>query len=136
VVVAEDHPVIRELLVQQLQDTGHAVVGVAEDGVQVVEMVEQERPDVVIMDRGLPRQDGLSACAAIAAQTPTAVVVLSGYLSADPDAEVLAAGGHAFLLKPYSIDDLDEALEQAVHRFTRASARLQSGPAHPASFAS
>jgi CheY-like chemotaxis protein len=136
VVVAEDHPVIRELLVQQLQDAGHTVVGVAEDGVRVVDVVKQERPDVVIMDRGLPLQDGLAACATIAAQAPTPVVVLSGYLSADPEAEVLGAGAHAFLPKPYSIDDLDEALEQAVRRFARARARLQAGPAHPASFAS
>src|SRR5262249_30127806 len=134
IVVAEDHPLIRQLLIQQLHDLGHSVVGVAEDGLAVLGVVEQEAPDVVVIDRGLPLQDGLAACAAIAAQSPTAVAVLSGYVSEDPEAEVLANGGHAFLAKPYSIDELDEALEQAVHRFTRANHKREKGAfGHPSS---
>lgn len=92
--VAEDNELIRELLAQQLFELGHVVVGKARNGVEVVEMAAREQPDVVILDRGLPLQDGLSASRAIAAQSPTALVVLSAYMSGgDPEEEVRAAGG-------------------------------------------
>ena len=122
VVVAEDNELIRELLAQQLVELGHTVVGKARNGVEAVEIVECERPDVVIIDRGLPIQDGLAASKAIAAQAPTAVVVLSAYMSGgDPEQEALEAGAHSFLAKPYLIEELDPTLEQAVRRFRRSA---------------
>src|ERR1035437_1460020 len=81
VVVGEDNQVLRELLVQQLEERGHSVVGVASTGLNAVEEVVRTRPDVAVIDRGLPVQDGLAASRDIAAQSPTAVVVLSGYVS-------------------------------------------------------
>ncbi|HWE63777.1 MAG TPA: response regulator [Chloroflexota bacterium] len=120
VVVAEDNELIRELLAQQLVELGHTVVGKARNGREAVQLVAHERPDVVVLDRGLPIQDGLAASMAIAAQSPTAVVVLSAYMSGgDPEEEARAAGAHSFLAKPYLIEELDETLEQAVHRFKR-----------------
>jgi response regulator NasT len=116
------------LLAQQLEELGHTVVGEAGDGITVVELVEQERPDVAVIDRGLPIQDGLTASTIIATRAPTAIVLLSGYLSADdPQYEARSAGAHSFLPKPYLLEDLDEALEQAVSRFTRAQKREQRG---------
>lgn len=121
VVVAEDNELIRELIVQQLVELGHTVAGEARNGIEVVEIVARERPDAVIIDRGLPIQDGLAASKAIARQAPAAVVVLSAYMSGeDPDEEAWAAGAHAFLAKPYLIEELDEILEQAVRRFKEA----------------
>jgi response regulator NasT len=121
VIVAEDNELIRELLAQQLIELGHAVVGKARNGVEVVQLTEQERPDVVVMDRGLPIQDGLAASKAIAAQAPTAVILLSAYMSGgDPEDEARQAGAHSFLAKPYLIEDLDTTLEQAVERFRRS----------------
>jgi CheY-like chemotaxis protein len=118
--VAEDNELIRELLAQQLVELGHTVVGKARNGREAVQLVAHERPDVVVLDRGLPIQDGLAASMAIAAQSPTAVVVLSAYMSGgDPEEEARAAGAHSFLAKPYLIEELDETLEQAVHRFKR-----------------
>jgi CheY-like chemotaxis protein len=121
-VVAEDNQLIRELLKQQLAELGHAVVGEAKDGAEVVNTVVRERPDAVVIDWGLPIQDGLAAASAIAQISPTAVIVLSAYVAhGDPEADARAAGAHAFVAKPYLIEELDEALEQAVRRFTRAT---------------
>lgn len=118
VLVAEDNELIRDLLAQQLIELGHTVVGKARDGVEVVDLARRERPDVVVIDRGLPIQDGLAASRAIAAQTPTAVVLLSAYMSGgDPEDEARSAGAHSFLAKPYLIEELDVTLEQAVRRF-------------------
>ena len=118
VVVAEDNQVLRELLVQQLEVHGHSVVGVASTGLDVVTEVGRTRPDVAIIDRGLPMQDGLAASRDIAALSPTAVVVLSGYMSrTDPEEEAEEAGAQMFLAKPYTIEELESAMEYAVRRF-------------------
>jgi response regulator NasT len=118
VVVAEDNEVLRNLIAQQLTDLGHIVVARAADGVEAVAVTVRERPDVVILDRGLPVQDGLAASRAIAARAPAAVILLSAYLSdVDPDAEAEEAGAHAFLAKPYLIEELSRTLDQAIRRF-------------------
>jgi CheY-like chemotaxis protein len=130
VVIAEDNPQIRDLLRQQLVELGHVLAGEARDGIEVVNVVDRERPEVVVIDWGLPIQDGLTATKAILRSTPTAVVVLSAYVSGgDPEADARNAGAHAFLAKPYLMEDLDEALEQAVRRFARSQAAPTSGPA-------
>jgi CheY-like chemotaxis protein len=123
VVVAEDNQQIRELLKQQLAELGHTVIGEARDGAEVVTVVMREKPDVVVIDWGLPVQDGLAATSSIARVSPTAVVILSAYVAGgDPEADAREAGANAFLAKPYLIEDLDEALEQAVKRFKRTPA--------------
>jgi two-component system, response regulator PdtaR len=132
VVVAEDNAQIRELLRQQLIELGHTVVGEAGDGWDAVRVVARERPDVVVIDWGLPGQDGLAATASIVQTAPTAVVVISAYVAGgDPEADARDAGAHAFLAKPYLLEDLDEALEQAVRRFERSNngrQRIADGP--------
>jgi CheY-like chemotaxis protein len=122
VVVAEDNAQIRELLRQQLSELGHTVVGEAADGWEAVRVVANTRPDVVVIDWGLPGQDGLAATASIAKTAPTPVVIISAYVAAgDPEADAREAGANAFLAKPYLIEDLDEVLEQAVRRFARGN---------------
>ena len=126
VVIAEDNAQIRELLKQQLAELGHEVVAAARDGVEVVDIVAQERPNVVVIDWGLPGQDGLAASSAIRDQSPVAVLLLSAYVaSGDPEAMARRAGAHAFLAKPYLIEELDEALEQAVKRYERSQLNLR-----------
>ncbi len=121
VVVAEDNSQIRELLRQQLAELGHEVVAEARDGIEVVELVARERPDVVVIDWGLPGQDGLTACSIIRDRAPVAIVLLSAYVSSgDPELLARHAGAHTFLAKPYLIEELDEALEQAIGRHARA----------------
>jgi CheY-like chemotaxis protein len=65
VVIAEDNAQIRELLRQQLAELGHEVVAEARDGIEVVDIVARERPDIVVIDWGLPGQDGLVAATSI-----------------------------------------------------------------------
>lgn len=121
VVVADDNQMLRSLLVEQLAELGHTVVGQVGDGLEVVHAVARERPDVALIDLGLPLQNGLTAARVIAEKAPTAVVLMSGFPSSgDPEVEARLAGAHAYLAKPYLLEDVDEALEQAVKRFARA----------------
>jgi CheY-like chemotaxis protein len=122
VIVAEDNELLCELMAQQLAEIGCQVVGTATNGVEAVELVARERPDVALIDRGLPVQDGLAASRAIAAATPVAVILLSAYVSRhDPEKEARAAGAHGFLSKPFLIEELEQAVWRAVRCFQAAN---------------
>jgi len=101
VVVADDHPIVRAGLVGILDAAdGIDVVGVASDGVEVVSLVERERPDVVLMDMRMPRRDGDEATALLRETVPTArVIVLTTYESDDIIMRAIAAGASGYLLK-------------------------------------
>ena len=100
-VLADDHPMFREGLRFTLeQATDVVVVGEAADGQAAVELVELHRPDVVMMDIGMPVLDGLRATRLLADRgAATRVLMLTMY---DDDANVLAAleaGALGYLLK-------------------------------------
>ena len=58
VIVIEDEPVLRELLVDELEDAGHRVFEAC-DGAEGIAKIEEENPDVIVSDIGMPRMDGL-----------------------------------------------------------------------------
>lgn len=104
VLVVEDSPSARELLVRILQaDDRFAVVGTAEDGERAVQMAAEARPDVITMDIHLPRLDGIEATQRIMAETPTPIVVISSRAAEQETRLAFAAvqaGALAVLAKP------------------------------------
>jgi two-component system chemotaxis response regulator CheB len=102
VLIAEDSPTVRWHLKTLLEEAGLRVVGMAQDGEQVVSMVEDLKPDVISMDIRMPRVDGLEATRRIMARTPTPVVIVSGMLETEIDLslQALEAGALAVVSKP------------------------------------
>src|SRR5262245_15357820 len=89
VLLADDHPVVREGLRAVLERAGIAVVGEAGDGAEPVDLVSRLVSDVVLMDLQMPVLDGVTATARIrAAQPGVRVLVLTTF---DTDADVLRA---------------------------------------------
>ncbi len=87
------------------------IVGEAADGHEAVQLVEQCRPDVVLMDVRMPVMDGLRATRIIKERWPEVkVIVLTMYPS--HQTEALAAGADAFLVKGCPAEDLLEAILQ------------------------
>ncbi|WP_085315840.1 PAS domain S-box protein [Derxia lacustris] len=102
VLLAEDHPVNREVAVEQLAAVG-LVVDVAEDGVAAIEMVKAARYDLVLMDMQMPRIDGLAATRAIRALPDRAAlpIVAMTANAFEQDREACAAAGmNDFVTKP------------------------------------
>jgi DNA-binding NarL/FixJ family response regulator len=76
VLVVDDHPMVREGLRSMLDDDGIEIVAEADTAATAVEAAGRMRPDVVLLDVGLPDGDGLGALAAIKARAPTASVLV------------------------------------------------------------
>jgi len=121
VVVAEDEVLIRMDLAEMLGEEGYDVVGQAGDGATAVELVEQHRPDLVILDVKMPVLDGIAAAERIAAARIAPVVILTAFSQRDLVERARDAGAMAYLVKPFTRNDLVPAIEMAVSRFAELS---------------
>lgn len=112
VLLVDDHPVVRSglrALLASLPDV--EVVGEAADGASAVDLAASRRPDVVLMDLGLPVLDGISATRRIRENVPgTAVLVLTMHEDADTVGAALRAGAAGYLLKGVDQATLLDAL--------------------------
>ena len=117
IVVAEDETIIRLDIVETLTAQGYEVVGEAENGQRAVELVEELRPDVVLMDISMPVMDGLSATRYIGERTLAPVVILTAFSQRDLIDQATQAGAMSYIVKPFSETDLVPAVELAKARF-------------------
>src|ERR1700746_413981 len=122
VLVAEDEALIRLDLAEMLSEEGYEVVGQAGDGQEAVDLAEQLRPNLVIMDVKMPRRDGIDAAKEIAAKRIAPIVVLTAFSQRDLVERARAAGAMAYLVKPFTISDLIPAIELALSRFSEITA--------------
>jgi response regulator NasT len=116
-VIAEDEALIRMDLAEMLAEEGYDVVGEAGDGEAAVAMAEQHRPDLVVLDVKMPRLDGISAAQRIAGQRIAPVVILTAFSQRDLVERASKAGAMAYLVKPFTKNDLVPAVEMALSRF-------------------
>ncbi|GAA1523067.1 ANTAR domain-containing response regulator [Nocardioides humi] len=117
VVIAEDETLIRMDLAEMLAEEGYDVVGQAGDGQKAIELAEELRPDLVILDVKMPVLDGIAAAEAIAGQRIAPVVMLTAFSQRELVERAREAGAMSYLVKPFSQSDLVPAIEMAVSRF-------------------
>jgi len=117
VVIAEDEALIRMDLAEMLVEEGYDVVGQAGDGAKAIELAQQLRPDVVILDVKMPVLDGIAAAEVIAGQRISAVVILTAFSQRELVERAREAGAMAYLVKPFNQSDLTPAIEMARSRF-------------------
>ncbi len=123
VVVADDHPVVREgfSAIVDLEDDIQ-VVGQAADGLEAVRLAHQLRPDVVLMDLVMPQLDGVKAIEEIRESLPgTHVLILTTYADDEYILAGIQAGARGYLLK----DALPEELVRAIRIVARGGSLLQ-----------
>ena len=115
VLLADDHTLIRaglRLVLEQQPD--FTVVGEAENGRQAVAMAESLKPDVAVLDIGMPELNGIEACLQIRESQPSIeVVMLSMHSDEGYVLRSLKAGARAYLLKDSAEADLARAIRAA-----------------------
>jgi AmiR/NasT family two-component response regulator len=117
VVIAEDEALIRLDLAEMLAEEGYDVVGQAGDGERAVQLAEELRPDLVVLDVKMPKLDGIAAAERIAQQRIAPVVILTAFSQRELVERARDAGAMAYLVKPFTKSDLVPAVEMAVSRF-------------------
>jgi AmiR/NasT family two-component response regulator len=122
VLIAEDEALIRLDLKEMLEEEGYSVVAEVGDGQQAVDQAQALRPDLVILDIQMPVLDGLSAAEQIAGARVAPVIVLTAFSQRELVERARDAGAMAYLVKPFSKNDLVPAIEVARARFTEMTA--------------
>ncbi|NYE03062.1 response regulator NasT [Kineosphaera limosa] len=117
VVVAEDEALIRLDLAEMLEEAGYEVVGQAPDGQQAVELVREHKPDLVVMDVKMPVLDGISAAEIVGSEHLAPVVMLTAFSDKTLVERARDAGVMAYVVKPFTIDDLRPAIDIARSRW-------------------
>ncbi|HLV33877.1 MAG TPA: response regulator transcription factor [Spirillospora sp.] len=112
ILVADDHPVVRDGLVAILStQPDFEVVGEAADGVQAVEQVQALRPDVMLLDLAMPEMDGVAVLKRLReAGLNTRVIVFTAFDTDDRILDAVQAGAQGYLLKGAPRDELFNAV--------------------------
>jgi two-component system, NarL family, response regulator DegU len=113
--LADDHRMLRQSLRRSLEDEGYDIVGEARDGLEAVSLTLDLAPDVVLMDVSMPGIDGVEATRRIMSATHAIrVVMLTMHADVDVARRALSAGATGYLIKDCSIDEVHQAIQQAV----------------------
>ncbi len=122
VLIVDDEPQILRALRINLTARQYDVV-VAADGTEALRQAGEARPDLVVLDLGLPDLDGVEVIRQLRTWTPVPIVVLSGRVDSTDKVEALDAGADDYVTKPFSIDELLARI--------RAVTRRRAGPETP-----
>ncbi|MGC8100753.1 response regulator [Metapseudomonas otitidis] len=117
--IVDDHPVIRMAVRMLLERNGLEVVGEADNGVDAVQLVRQHEPDVVILDIGIPRLDGLNVISRIRSLGLDSHVLVLTSLPAEGFCQrCLQAGARGFVSKEEDLQNLVIAINSISAGFT------------------
>jgi two-component system response regulator MprA len=127
VLVVEDDTDIADVLRRTLRQEGHEVRS-AGDGVQALTVAEEFMPDLVILDLGLPKLDGVEVCRRLRAESDVPILILTARTDTDDRVEGLDSGADDYLVKPFERQELLARLRALMRRRPpRGSASLAVG---------
>jgi two-component system KDP operon response regulator KdpE len=125
VLIADDDTQLVRALSVTLAARGYEVV-TAKDGRAAIDAVITERPDLVLLDLGMPRLDGIGVLEGIRGWSQVPVLVLSGRTDSSDKVDALDAGADDYVTKPFQMDELLARLRALGRR--RAPAGVDSAP--------
>jgi signal transduction histidine kinase/CheY-like chemotaxis protein len=113
ILVVDDNEAAAQSLAKLLELRGHTVT-IAYTGLDAVDKARQQRPDIVVLDIGLPDIDGYEVARTLRsdASFPSAIIALTGYGQEDDKARAYEAGFHHHLTKPVGLKELEKAFKK------------------------
>jgi DNA-binding NarL/FixJ family response regulator len=126
ILLVDDHKIIREGLKSLLvQNVGLEVVGEAENGREAMEIAQQCKPDIIVMDVSMPELNGIEATRQLFAELPdTKIIALSMHSDKRFVAGMLKAGAAGYLLKNSAFDELVDAIKTVRGNETFLSSKI------------
>lgn len=115
ILVVDDEPAMVGMVGALLGDDGHQIV-TAYDGETALRRHAEEHPDLVILDRRLPRMSGDEVCRAIRASSTTPILMLTGEKGSEERARLLDLGADDYLEKPFSKRELSARVRALLRR--------------------
>jgi two-component system, OmpR family, response regulator MprA len=127
VLVVEDDAEIADVLRRSLRQEGHEV-RTAADGVEALDATEEFIPDLVVLDLGLPRLDGVEVCRRIRSESDVPILILTARSGTEDRVEGLDSGADDYLVKPFERSELLARIRALMRRRPpRGSAQLTVG---------
>ena len=124
ILIVDDEPHIRRLLRTTLARAGYEVVE-AEDARQAMESLRREKPDVVLLDLGLPDRDGLELVPLIKKQSTATLLVVSAREATEQKVTALDLGADDYVTKPFDTDELLARVRSGLRRQLQAEAAAE-----------
>lgn len=132
-VLADDHQLLRQSLRRTLEEQNFKVLGEASNGNEAIQLAEQLRPDVVLMDVSMPALDGIEATRRLHASVPELpVVILTMHDEPALLARALEAGAVGYMVKDCSIDQVSATIRLAASGAITVSPELAAAVLHHA----
>jgi response regulator NasT len=116
-VIADDESIIRMNLKETLVGLGYLVIGEAGDGVSVINLARELRPDLVVMDIKMPKLDGIAAAKMLTEERIAPVLLLTAYSDRELVDRAREAGVVNYVVKPFRDAELLPAIEIALARY-------------------
>jgi two-component system KDP operon response regulator KdpE len=133
VLVVDDEPQIVRALRINLSARGYRVI-TAHDGSAALRAVSENKPDVVVLDLGLPDMDGTEVIGGLRGWTTVPIIVLSARADSADKVEALDAGADDYVTKPFGMDELLARLRAAVRRSAGSAAEEANSVVETSSF--
>jgi two-component system KDP operon response regulator KdpE len=133
VLVVDDEPQIVRALRINLSARGYQVL-TASSGASALSVAADGKPDVIVLDLGLPDLDGTEVIAGLRGWTTVPIIVLSARTDSSDKVEALDAGADDYVTKPFGMDELLARLRAAVRRSAASSASGEDAVIETASF--
>ncbi|KAB0495809.1 response regulator transcription factor [Pseudomonas vancouverensis] len=127
VLIVDDHPVIRMAVAMLMKQLGHEVIAETDNGVEAVQVARDLLPDLVILDIGIPRLDGLEVIKRLKAlELPMRILVLTSQSVSQFAVRCLAAGALGFVTKGETLDELEYAVKAVLAGYQHVPRELHN----------
>jgi two-component system chemotaxis response regulator CheY len=115
VMVVDDALLSQKRLIATIESLGHAVVAVANSGLDALTAYEQHRPDLVTMDITMPEMDGIAATRWILSRHPQArILMVTSHAEKSTLLDALDAGAKGYIIKPFQPEKIHLSIQRAM----------------------